>query len=105
MGGSDGPNDAEDDDPLADLLSTLAAELRATEELAVDPAASVWLGEADAVAEDLDPELDRSVIHERVGHVRRLLANAGDLDNEAAAERVANALDVAETVYERPGEA
>ena len=105
MGGPDGSNDAEDDDPLADLLSTLAAELRATEELAVDPAASVWLGEAHAVAEDLDFGLDRSVIHERVGHVRRLLANAGDPDNAAAAERVANALAVAERVHERTRDA
>ncbi|WP_380679202.1 hypothetical protein [Salinigranum sp. GCM10025319] len=102
MGGPDGSR--ENDDPLDDLLSTLAAELRATEELAVDPAASVWLGEAHAVAEDLDPGLDRSVIHERVGHVRRLLGSAGDLDNAIAAERVSTALDAAEAIHERTRE-
>ena len=102
MSGSDRPtDDPADDRSLDDLLAALASELRATEELPVAPSASVWLGEAHAVAEDLDPELDRSVVHERVGHVRRLLESADGLDNEAAAERVATARSLAVAIHER----
>ena len=107
MSGSDRPtDDPADDRSLDDLLAALASELRATEELPVAPAASVWLGEAHAVAEDLargdlDPELDRSVVHERVGHVRRLLESADGLDNETAAERVATARSLAVAIHER----
>jgi hypothetical protein len=102
MSGSDRPtDDPADDRSLDDLLAALASELRATEELPVAPSASVWLGEAHAVAEDLDTELDRSVVHERVGHVRRLLENADGLDNETAAERVATARSLAVAIHER----
>jgi len=106
MSDSDRPtDDPAEDRSLDDLLAALASELRATEELPVAPAASVWLGEAHAVAEDLArgdlAELDRSVVHERVGHVRRLLENADGLDNESAAERVATARSLAVAVHER----
>jgi hypothetical protein len=90
------------DELLDDLLDRLAAELRATEELPVAPSASVWLGEAQAVAEDVArSDLDRDVVHERVGHVRDLLANAGDPDSDAAAARVATARRLAATVLDR----
>ncbi|WP_318568147.1 hypothetical protein [Salinigranum marinum] len=103
MSGSDRPtDDPADDRSLDDLLAALASELRATEELPVAPSASVWLGEAHAVAEDLARgDLDRPVVHERVGHVHRLLENADGLDNEAAVERVATARSLAVTVHER----
>lgn len=105
-GGSDA-GDAGDADPsLDDLLAQLAAELRATEELPVSPTASVWLGEAHAVAADLVRDTpDRAVVHERVGHVRHLLERAGDPDNEAVDARVANALAVAETIHRRTSDA
>jgi 1,2-phenylacetyl-CoA epoxidase catalytic subunit len=90
-----------DDESLDDLLDRIAAELRATEELPVAASASVWLGEAQAVAEDLaESDLDQGVVHERVGHVRDLLANAGDLDGEVA-ERVATARRLSADVADR----
>jgi hypothetical protein len=87
------------DESLPELLDALASTLRATEELPVSPAASIWLGEAHAVAADLATgDADPSTVHERVGHVRRLLRDAGDVDNDAAAEHVAEALALAETI-------
>jgi hypothetical protein len=88
--------------PLPDLLAALASTLRATEELPVDPTASVWLGEAHAVAADLARgPVDRSVVHERVGHVRDLLAEADDPGNDAAADHVAEAAALAARIAER----
>jgi hypothetical protein len=90
------------DEQLDDLLAALASALRATEELPVSPSASVWLGEAHAVAEDLARgDADRSVVHDRVGHVRHLLENADGLDNDEAAARVSEALDLAGSILDR----
>jgi hypothetical protein len=98
--------DASDDRPLDELLAALEAELRATEELPVAPAASVWLGEAHAVAADLTRgDVDRAVIHDRVGHVHHLLTSADAVDNDEAADRVSNALAVARVVRDRTREA
>jgi hypothetical protein len=44
------------------------------------------------------------VIHERVGHVHRLLTNAGDLDNDVAARRVDDAVALATTILGRTDE-
>lgn len=89
-----------DDEPsLDDLLTALESELRATEELPVDPAASVWLGEAHAVAADLtrgDPA--PAVVHERIGHVQTLLTNVDDADNAAVDTHVAAARRVAASI-------
>ena len=94
------------DRPLEDLLVALASELRATEELPVPPATSVWLGEAHAVAADLaHGDVDRAVVHERVGHVHHLLTNAGDVDNEAVRERVTHALELATAIRDRTRDA
>jgi hypothetical protein len=99
------PDDAADDRSVDQLLTRLASELRATEELPVDRTTSVRLGEAHAVAEDLTRgDLDRSVIHERVGHVRRLLADVDEPDDEAVAGRVGNALALTGTIRERTRE-
>ncbi|WP_201740135.1 hypothetical protein [Salinigranum halophilum] len=85
--------------PLDDLVADLASTLRATEELPVAPSASTWLGEAQAVAEDLARGgLDDAVVRERVGHVHRLLTSAGDPDNDAAAAHVDDAVTLAETI-------
>lgn len=91
-----------DGQSLEDLVAALASALQETEELPVAPAASVWLGEAHAVAEDLTHgELDERVVHERVGHVHRLLTRAGDPDNDAAAAHVADAVTLAATILDR----
>jgi hypothetical protein len=88
-------------DDVPALLDALASTLRETEELPVAPSASVWLGEAHAVAADLAAaDVDRDVVHERVGHVHRLLTNAGDVGNETAAARVAEATQLAEAVLD-----
>jgi hypothetical protein len=84
------------DDPLA----ALHEELAATEELPVSREASAWLGEAQAVAGDLQDAPDE-VVAERSGHVRRLLGEAGDPGNEAVAEHLERARELAERVAER----
>ena len=100
-GGTDIDADA-DERSLDELVAALASTLRETEELPVAPAASVWLGEAHAVAEDLaGGDADERVIHERVGHVHRLLTSAGDLDNDAAAGHVDDAVALATLVLDR----
>jgi hypothetical protein len=95
-----------DERSLPSLLDALASTLRATEELPVAPSASVWLGEAHAVAADLaGDDVAPSVVHERVGHVHRLLTNAGDVENEAVAAHVADAIALTETILARTGDA
>lgn len=81
---------------MDDRLRDLHAHLVATEELPVRPAASPWLGEAEAVAADLvDADLPPAVVRERVAHVRRLLSavettgHAEADDHVAAARRLA----------------
>jgi hypothetical protein len=87
------------DESLSELLDALASTLRATEELPVSPSASIRLGEAHAVAADLaDGDVDSATVHERVGHVRRLLRDADDVDNDAAAAHVTEALALTETI-------
>jgi hypothetical protein len=80
-----------DEPSLAALLATVRDELDATAELPVAPAASPWLGEAAAVAEQAtDPALDDAAVAERLAHLDRLL-DGPDPDNDAAAARVATA--------------
>jgi hypothetical protein len=101
-----GDIDSGDDRSLDDLVAALASTLQETEELPVAPSASVWLGEAHAVAADLTRgAVDERVVHERVGHVHRLLTSAGDLDNDAAAARVDDAVALATTILARTDEA
>ncbi|WP_372911321.1 hypothetical protein [Salinigranum sp.] len=101
-----GDTDPDDDRSLDDLVAALASTLQETEEVPVTPSASVWLGEAHAVAADLTRgTVDERVIHERVGHVHRLLTNAGDLDNDVAARRVDDAVALATTILARTDDA
>lgn len=79
-----------------DLLETLHEHLAATAERPVARTASAHLGEAEAVARDLaERPADPETVHERVGHVIRLLDAAGDTEDEVADEHVAAALDAA----------
>lgn len=80
-----------------ELLESLHRELAATEELPVSREASAWLGEAQAVAGDL-LDAPEPVVAERIGHVRHLLAEAGDPGNEVVAERLGRARELAEEV-------
>ncbi|WP_251343649.1 hypothetical protein [Haloplanus halophilus] len=76
----------------ADDLRTLAEHLDATAELPVRPDASPWLGEAAAVAADLDgADLPTSVVVERVAHVSALLDEVDSTGNPTADDHVAAA--------------
>ncbi|MFC5367489.1 hypothetical protein ACFPJ5_11110, partial [Salinirubrum litoreum] len=56
-------------------------------------------GEAEAVATDLaDGEVDRDVVADRIGHVRRLLAEVDDTDDATADDHVAEAREIADAV-------
>ena len=95
-GGRD-PDAAADRDPSAEadpdsLIEALHAELAATAELPINRDANRWIGEAEAVAEDLvGAAASEAVVDRRVGHVRDLLAEVDDTGNEAADERVGEA--------------
>jgi len=85
------------DDDDRELLESLHRELAATEELPVSREASAWLGEAQAVARGL-LDAPEPVVAERIGHVRHLLGEAGDPGNEAVAEHLERARDLAAEV-------
>lgn len=91
-------------DALDALVAELHDELAATEELAVSRDAAAWLGEAQAVAADLQGA-PRGVVADRVPHVQRLLADAGDPDNQDVAAHVARAQVLADRIAERCGSA
>jgi len=96
-----------DDEPtpvtdISELVDELYDELRATEELPVDRTAGRWIGEAQAVAADVaEGDPPESVVHERVGHVRRLLSEVDDAGDAAATERVERASELAEEILDR----
>jgi hypothetical protein len=88
-----------DDATLDDRLDALAEHLTATAERPVETGASRWLGEAEAVAVDLaDGGVDREVVAERIGHVRRLLAEVETTGDATADEHVADARELADAV-------
>jgi hypothetical protein len=83
-------------DKAGSTVERLHDRLRATAERPVDPAASRWLGEAEAVAGDLvGADIDPAVLEERVGHVADLLANVEGTGDPEADEYVAAARDLA----------
>jgi hypothetical protein len=91
-------------DDLSPLLADLHDHLRATEELPVDRQAGRWIGEAQAVAADLDgTDPSPDVVEKRVGHVRDLLSNVEDAGHPAATDRVADAKAVAAEILARIG--
>jgi hypothetical protein len=73
--------------------------LEATEELPVDPAASVRLGEAAAIAADLvDADLPQDVVVERVERVATLLGEIETTGNDEADAHVRTAERIAERI-------
>ena len=88
-----------DDATLHERLATLADQLAATAERPVETTASRWLGEAEAVATDLaDGAVDREVVAERIGHVRRLLREVEGTGDETADDHVAEAREIARSI-------
>ena len=76
--------------------------LEATEELPVRPDASVWLGEAAAIASDLvDADLPRSVVAERVERIAELLGEVETTGNAKADDHVRAAERIAVRIVER----
>jgi hypothetical protein len=90
------------DSQLQSLLGDLAARLDATAERPMRPDVTHWVAEADAVASDVaEADLPPEVVHERIGHVRDLLANVEETGDETADEHVAAAKRLADEVIER----
>jgi len=84
---SDGRDPA--DLTVEERVAAIHDDLAATAELPVDPRASAWLGEAEAVAADLrDDSLPPDVLHERLSHVLDLLDAVDGTDNPEADDRV-----------------
>jgi len=82
----------------------LHERLEATEELPVRPDASVWLGEAAAIAADLaDADLPRSVVVDRVQRIEALLDEIETTGNERADEHVEAATRLAVRIVDEDG--
>lgn len=80
-----------DADP-SERVAALHEHLEATAELPVDPRASTWLGEAEAVAADAaQPDVPDAVVAKRVAQVADLLSSVDGTGNEKADEHVAAA--------------
>jgi hypothetical protein len=80
----------------ASTVARLYHRLRATAERPVEPTASRWIGEAEAVAGDLvGEEVDPEVLETRVGHVADLLEHVDGTGDPEADEHVATARNIA----------
>jgi hypothetical protein len=87
------------DDDARERVRDLHAHLDATAELPVDPRASTWLGEAEAVARDATgDDVPDAVVRKRVSQVRDLLASVDGTGNDDADEHVAAAREIADEV-------
>ncbi len=73
-------------------LRDLHDHLAATAERPVERTASRWLGEAEAIADDIaHGEMDASVRRERLGKVEHLLDNVDGTGDDDADEHIAAA--------------
>jgi hypothetical protein len=89
-------------DEIDDLLSSIHDHLEATEDVPMETEASRWLGEAQAVAEDVaHADLDEETVHERVETILELLEETETTGNETADEHVDAARRAARRVLER----
>lgn len=82
-------------------LETLHDHLEATEQLPIDRTANRWLGEAQAITEDLlvgDP--DEETVCRRVEKVLGLLEEVDDTGSEAGDERVTAAKTAAREILD-----
>lgn len=75
--------------PGDDRLSELREELTATEELPVDRTASRWIGEAEALAKDIESaDTNSEVILDRLSQIEHLLENVDTTENAVADEHL-----------------
>lgn len=84
------------------LVEDLHAHLKATEELDIDHRANRWIGEAEAVAEDIvGDDVPDQVIEKRVIQIEELLRNIDGTENREADEHIDVALEIAGSIEER----
>jgi hypothetical protein len=75
--------------PEADLLTELRERLTATEELPVDRTASRWIGEAEALAKDIETaDMSAEVTMKRLSQIDDLLEHVDRTENPAADEHL-----------------
>lgn len=83
-------------------IKKLHEQLAATLELPVERNASRWLGEAEAVVDDLiGTETDRDVIYRRVSQVLDLLEHVDDTGDKRADEHLSTAKQLAGKIVEQ----
>jgi len=89
---------------LESRLKQLHEQLTATRERPVERKASRWIGEADAIADDLVgagvAETDPAVVRKRVEHVETLLSNVEETGDPTADEHVEAARTLADAILE-----
>lgn len=88
-----------DESSERELADRLYRELEATEELPIDHRANRWIGEAQAVADEIveaDAETRRAGAEQVVG----LLDSVGETGNEEADRRIERALSLAERLVQ-----
>ena len=90
-----------DKEPVERKVMQVHEHLTATQELPVERTASRWIGEAEAITDDIvGTEADSAVIHRRLSHVVDLLDNVDTTGNETADEHVMAAIEVAREVVD-----
>lgn len=88
-------------DDIEAMVAKLHDHLVATAELPIEREASRWIGEAEAIADDLvGTGVDRSVVHKRVAHVVDLLEHVEETGNQSADEHIEAAKTLAERTLE-----
>jgi len=89
-------------DDVDDLLASMHDHLEATEERPLETEANRWLGEAQAIAADIDgANVDQETIRERTEKVLDLLSEVDGTGDEEADEHVAAARRAAQRVLDR----
>lgn len=89
-------------DDVAELLASLSNHLAATAELPLEEEANRWLGEAQAVASDVDEaDVDEETVRDRVETILELLSEVDGTGHDEADEHVAAARRAAERILDR----
>ena len=103
--GNDERSHSEDDDSPDERLRRLHRTIEATASYPLDRETNRWLGEAEAVAEDVaTSDLDAATVVKRLRQVRHLLTEAGSPDHGAAADRLGEATELCEELLEEVSE-
>ncbi|MCU4926718.1 hypothetical protein OB905_12125 [Halobacteria archaeon AArc-dxtr1] len=89
-------------------VKQLHEHLVATRERPIEREANRWIGEADAIADDLVDarisNLDPPVIEKRIGHVAELLSNIEETGDSTADEHVEAARNLANAILDSNSE-